>query len=528
MLKRNPSQRSSPPGREGKETDRSGAANPETERQLGSTRVLSEGELLSAASKAGPGKTSAGKAPSGKAPHQTHHEEDTAIVSPAPDPADLSVLGDFQILKKIGEGAMGAVYKARQISYNREVALKVLFPHVANNPKLVERLYREGQVMNQLEHPNIVHAYAQDEDQGYHFIAMEFVDGESLQKWLNRLGRLELADALNIALTVARALGHAHDQGLVHRDIKPDNVLITRQGLVKVADFGMVKTADDAMHLTQTGHAVGTPWYMPLEQAKNAKDVDGRCDIYALGCVLYCMLTGNPPFVGRTIVEVIQAKEGGTFATARSANPDVPERLDLILAKMTAKQARYRYQNCAELIQDLESLNLAGKKLQFLDGKVPQRKTGPKAPRPAPGSIETNPDVWFVNITHTDGGTTLSKLSTQEIKKMLEDGSLQPTVRASHQPTEAFRALATYKEFQGSALSKASRQGGDAQGARFRSLMKKIEEKDRARDEKNSSQERKTDPRANYWHTLWLPSLYVAGGILVLFFLWYVATGLVK
>ncbi len=112
---------------------------------------------------------------------------------------------------------------------------------------------------------------------------------------------------------------------MVHRDIKPDNVLIDRTGVVKVADLGMVKTLDEDMALTQTGHAVGTPWYMPLEQAKNAKDTDGRCDIYALGCMLYCLLTGNPPFTGRTLVEVIQAKEVGTFAPARSSNPDVPE-----------------------------------------------------------------------------------------------------------------------------------------------------------------------------------------------------------
>jgi serine/threonine-protein kinase len=267
---------------------------------------------------------------------------------------------------------------------------------------------------------------------------------------------------------------------------------------------------------------------MPLEQARNAKDTDGRCDIYAMGCMLYCMLTGNPPFVGRTIVEVIQAKEVGTYPSARSKNADVPERLDLIISKMTAKLPRYRYQNCTELLQDIESLNLTNKSLHFLEGKLPKRSTGLKADTRIPGTVDVDPDVWYVNIQHADGAATISKLSTAQIKKMLDEGSLKPTARASHLPKEAFRSLATYKEFQGSALSQVSKQAADAQGARFRSLMKKIEEKDREREEQEKSQERKLDPIAKYWHTLWLPSLYVAGGIIVLFFLWYIISGLLK
>src|SRR5204863_9694817 len=139
--------------------------------------------------------------------------------------------------------------------------------------------------------------------------------------------------ALLIVLTTAKALAYAHEKDIIHRDLKPENILITRAGQVKIADFGMVKVGDDEMHLTQTGHALGTPWYMPIEQAKNAKDIDGRSDIYALGCLFYCLLTGHPPFTGRTLVDVLQAKELGTFPPARSQNVNVPERLDLILLK---------------------------------------------------------------------------------------------------------------------------------------------------------------------------------------------------
>src|SRR5262249_24921560 len=218
-----------------------------------------------------------------------------------------AVLGkDFRLRKKIGEGAMGIVYKARQLSLDRDVAVKVLFKHVAKRTKAVERFYREARIMKRLIHPNIVRGIEVDFDQGWHFFAMEYVDGHNLHKWLTRLGRLNIGDALHIALACARALEHAHNLDLIHRDIKPDNILLSRTGQVKVADLGMVKVLDEDNDLTQTGHGVGTPCYMPLEQAKNGKDADGRSDIYALGCVLYAMLTGEPPFRGETILELIQ------------------------------------------------------------------------------------------------------------------------------------------------------------------------------------------------------------------------------
>ena len=218
------------------------------------------------------------------------------------------VLDDFRLVSQIGEGAMGVVYRGRQISLDRDVAVKVLFKHVARNQKLVDRFRREALVSGRLDHPNIVQGYGVGEDKGWHYFAMEFIDGESLQQWQGRLGKLSIGDALYITLACAHALQYAHASGVVHRDIKPANILINRQGQVKIADLGMVKEFDEEMSLTQTGHGVGTPWYMPLEQARNAKDTDARSDIYALGCMLYCLLTGQPPFSGHTLVEVIEAK----------------------------------------------------------------------------------------------------------------------------------------------------------------------------------------------------------------------------
>jgi len=462
------------------------------------------------------------------AAEQTHFPED-ATVDSTTQHDEISVLGDYELLEKIGEGAMGEVWKARQISFDRIVALKVLFSHVANIPKLVERLYREGRVMGQLDHANLVQAYGIGEDQGYHFVAMELVEGDSLQRWLNRLGRIDLGDALRVTLDVAHALDYAHKLNLVHRDIKPDNILITRQGIVKVADLGMVKTTDEDMGLTQTGHAVGTPWYMPLEQARNAKESDGRCDIYALGCTLYCMLTGAPPFAGRTIVEVIQAKELGSFPPARSRNPDVPERLDLLLLKMCAKTPKYRYQNCGELIADLERLQLASDRLGFLEGKPAPAKPAPQQAPPAPVSKSVEePDVWYVK-PKGNGGAKVSRLTTEKIKKLLEGGALSPSALASKQQDEGFRALAAFKEFEGTAGSKASRRAADTQGSRFRNLIKKVEEQDRQREEKQrdiKEEKQEAQELLEFWEQFGKPALYIGGGVIAVGLLWYILSGL--
>ncbi len=292
-----------------------------------------------------------------------------ATVTPRASTAEQkppSLLGDFRIVSKIGEGAMGVVYKGFQVSAEREVAVKILFPHMARNQKLLERFYREARSMGQLSHPNIVQGYAVGEEQGWHYLAMEYIDGRSLQKWLGLLGRLSVGDALHIVLACAEGVRYVHSLGLVHRDIKPDNILINRQGEIKLTDLGAVKWLDEDLSLTQTGHGIGTPCYMPLEQARNAKEADQRSDIYALGCVLYCLLTGKPPFNGNTIVELIMAKDVGRFTPARRYNPAVPERLDLMIDKMVAKQVKYRYQTCDEMIRDLKSLNLDNPVLTFI------------------------------------------------------------------------------------------------------------------------------------------------------------------
>ena len=412
-----------------------------------------------------------------------------------------SVLGDFQIVKQIGEGAMGAVYLARQPTFeNRLVALKVLFPHVASNQKLVNRLYREAEVMFDLDHPNIVKSFGVDESDGWHYIAMEYIEGDSLQKWINQLGQLPIGDAVHIALACAHALGHAHANGLIHRDIKPDNVLISRSGKVKITDLGMVKKLDEDEEkgLTMTGHAVGTPWYMPLEQAKNAKSADPRCDIYALGCMLYCMLAGHPPFSGHTIVEVIQAKEIGTFPPARSFNKQVPEKLDLILAKMVQKLPKYRYQTCAEVIEALQELGLANRKLTLV-GDASQPRTDPKAAPATPSmaattattsvSQDTDSEKWYVRLRNSEGQYVVKTMLRPQLAKMVEEGTLGHSVNISRNPHQGFRALATYKEFQHVALGRANKHPAPSQQQeplRYQNLFNQIEKREMKREkEKN-------------------------------------------
>lgn len=410
-----------------------------------------------------------------------------------------SQLGDFQLLKKLGEGAMGAVYKARQLSFNRIVAVKVLFKHIAANPKLVERLRREGLAMGQLAHPNLVAGYGVDEVDGWHYIAMEYIRGKSLQHCLDHLGQLTVGDAVHVTLACAHGLQHAHDLGLVHRDIKPENVLVSSDGAIKITDLGMVKTADEDMSLTQTGHAVGTPWYMPLEQARNAKEVDRRVDIYALGCMLYALLTGRPPFAGGTIVDVISAKERGTFPPARQSNREVPERLDLIINKMTAKDPKYRYQSCAELIEDLERLELSNETLSFLaqgeaaaqEGEQPSGTNLNRQSSVADTPPELPTDEWYLRFRTPDGKVATRKMSTSQVVNLIETNKLDPTAKVSRRKDDGYRALATYKEFEQAALSRTSKKAADKQTVRYRNLYKKIEEKEEqkeVREERDNSQ----------------------------------------
>jgi serine/threonine-protein kinase len=370
-------------------------------------------------------------------------------------------LGDFRLLKKLGEGGMGTVYKARQLSMDRDVALKVLPKNLAKDKDFVERFYREARSSAKLDHPNIVRGIAVGEERGFHYFAMEFVDGDTSEKLLTEQGKLKVGDAVKIAIDIAHALDHAHSKGMVHRDIKPENILITRDGTVKLADLGLAKQTDENSSLTQTGSGFGTPYYMPPEQARNAKYVDNRSDLYALGATLYHLLTGKLPFEGETAIEILTAKEEGQHTPARRTNVEIPELLDLVIDKMMARDPKARYQTAAELVAALEKTNCASDRLSWIGGRAAGSVTRPvttsngKAPatRPSPdGAAESiagtaASDQYFLRYKDKAGKLVKTSGEKHKIRDMIRRGLLGTEVECSKDVKGPFRPLMAFPEF---------------------------------------------------------------------------------
>ncbi|MCY2956203.1 MAG: serine/threonine-protein kinase [Planctomycetota bacterium] len=283
---------------------------------------------------------------------------------------------DYEILDRVGAGAMGTVFKARQKRLSRIVALKVLRPSLARDERYVERLRREARIVAALNHPNIVTGYDLGEEGGYHFFVMEFIEGKSLRGLLSEWGIFPEDQVLKVAIQVTFALDHAFQRGVIHRDIKPGNILIDEQGNVKLTDMGLAKGPADAA-LTREGSTVGTPQYISPEQAINPQDVDIRSDLYSLGATLYHMATGQPPFRGETIAEVITKVLHNVAQSPRSLNPALSEGLSLVIRKLLAKDLRVRYQTPLELLEDLQRVQQsklpAVDENRLLAGEVPGR-----------------------------------------------------------------------------------------------------------------------------------------------------------
>jgi hypothetical protein len=275
-------------------------------------------------------------------------------------------LGGYHVLRELGRGGMGTVYLARQLSLDRLVALKVMNPAWAKDATFMARFTREAFAAAQLVHPNVVQVYDLGSDPGFSFFSMELVEGESLGDLVKRRGRLDVREAVGYVLQAARGLKYGHDRGMVHRDVKPDNLMLNKDGLVKVADLGLVKTpraleipvgasADaPASELTVANAAMGTPAYMAPEQARNAARVDARADIYSLGCTLYVLLTGQPPFKGSTALEVISKHAYEPVVPPDTLVRQVPRALSEVLLKMVAKKPEDRYADMGAVVQALE------------------------------------------------------------------------------------------------------------------------------------------------------------------------------
>jgi eukaryotic-like serine/threonine-protein kinase len=247
---------------------------------------------------------------------------------------------------------MAMVYRAQDTLLNRAVALKILYPELSADPLFVERFRREAQAAANLSHPNIVPVFDWGEDAGTYFIVMELVDGTSLADMLRGSATISAARSAQIVAQVAAALGYAHRSGVVHRDVKPGNILITRDGQVKVTDFGIAQAVSSEDHLAEAGSVMGTATYFSPEQA-SGEAVDGRSDVYALGVVLYEMLVGRPPFVGDTPVDVSSQHVNAAVPTMSKFSDTVPKDLEAIVMDALRKSPDQRYQTADELRADL-------------------------------------------------------------------------------------------------------------------------------------------------------------------------------
>jgi len=291
-------------------------------------------------------------------------------------------IAGYKLIEVLGGGAMGSVYRARQLSLDRDVAIKVLAPDLAEDPAYVERFLREAKAVARLNHSNIISGIDVGDADGVKYFVMEYVDGSTVAALLRRGGAMDEERALLVAQQMARALDHAYKNGLVHRDLKPENILITRDGIAKLCDLGLAKLEDHASASGETVHRMGTPDYISPEQARGEPNVDIRSDLYSLGATLYHMLLGTPPFQGANAAAVMAKHLTEQVRAPRQVDPTLSPLGELILLRLLQKRREDRYQTPAELLQKLDE---AIRGLQLARGFV----TG--AASAAPGAAAAAP-----------------------------------------------------------------------------------------------------------------------------------------
>ena len=263
----------------------------------------------------------------------------------------------YVILSRLGAGAMATVYKARQLSLDRLVAIKILPQKYTNNPQFVERFYAEGKAAAKLNHANIVQAIDVGKSGEYHYFVMEYVEGRTVFDDITEKGRYDEAEALNIILQTARALDHAHKAGFIHRDVKPKNIMITPSGQAKLADMGLARAVSDREAAeAEQGKAYGTPYYISPEQIRGEMTVDFRADIYSLGATLYHMVTGQVPFEGPNPSAVMHKHLKQDLVPPDHINKELTSGIGEIIEVCMAKDPNQRYASTTDLLEDLEAV----------------------------------------------------------------------------------------------------------------------------------------------------------------------------
>ncbi len=314
--------------------------------------------------------------------------------------ADLR-MGNYDILSRLGAGAMGTVFKARHRRMKRVVALKVLSKNVASSDMFAQRFQREVEMIARLSHPNIVMAFDADEAEDGPFLVMEFVDGRDLSSDVAQGGPFSIADAVDSILQAGRGLECAHVQGIIHRDIKPGNLLRDAAGVIKVADLGLARLTGPGgepganYSLTQAGGVVGTLDYMAPEQALDSTAVDARVDIYSLGCTLHFLLTAQPPYQAGSIMALLLKHREAEIPSLGAARPDVPREVDAVFRRMVAKSPADRYSTMTDAVRALEQLQQT----------VTLDKTRPTKGQPSLGAALASQETTIVLESSAAGKT---------------------------------------------------------------------------------------------------------------------------
>jgi serine/threonine protein kinase len=336
-----------------------------------------------------------------------------------PPGTKVRYLGDYELLGELARGGMGVVYKARQVSLNRNVALKMILTGQLASPADVQRFRSEAEAAANLDHPHIVPIYEVGEHEEQHYFSMRLIDGGSLAQQIPRFLK-EPKTAAKVLATVARAVHHAHQRGILHRDLKPGNVLIDSQGQPHVTDFGLAKRVETDKAQTQTGAIVGTPSYMPPEQARSEKVLTTAVDVYSLGAILYELLTGRPPFRAATPLDTVLQVLDKEPDRPRSLNSKVDRDLETICLKCLDKVPRRRYASAEALAEDLERW-LADEPVQARRSSIWERTAKWAKRRPAVAALAT---ALLVAVVALVAALVGPKSSTRP------DGSLQRVQRA--------------------------------------------------------------------------------------------------
>lgn len=281
-----------------------------------------------------------------------------AMLRPPKEEGELGRLGSYRILRILGYGGMGVVYEAQDVKLKRRVALKAMLPDTSDDASANKRFLREAQSVATVTHPNVVRIYEVNEDKAIPYLAMEYLQGESLEDRVLREGKLPEADALRIGRETAEALAAAHVHGIIHRDVKPSNIWLEEgTGTVKLLDFGLARNEEDTTRLTATGLVLGTPEYMSPEQARGFK-LDGRSDLFSLGVVLYRAVTGDAPFKGVNAVAVLIAMNKTEPVSPQIANFELSNEFSELILKLLSKKPEDRFatgKDVAEAIKAIES-----------------------------------------------------------------------------------------------------------------------------------------------------------------------------